>query len=79
LRLTAQKAAFQFTNLSTEQGLNTPNVLKILQDKKVSTELRIVVVGSNCLCRQIGLFQQLWYDSNNYQALLFLYQSLVFF
>jgi len=34
LHLSAQKTVFQFTNLSTDQGLNVPNVLKVLQDKQ---------------------------------------------
>ena len=54
--LFAQKAFFNFTNVSTEQGLGNPNVIKVLQDKQ-----GFIWVGT-----QNGLFRYDGYEFKKY-------------
>jgi len=75
LQLSAQKAAFQFTNLSTEQGLDTPNVLKVLQDKQGY----IWVATQHSLYRYNGYqFKRFKHDPNDPDSLADIYINSIY-
>jgi len=75
LQLSAQKAAFQFTNLSTEQGLDTPNVLKVLQDKQGY----IWVATQHSLYRYDGYqFKRFKHDPNDPNSLADIYINSIY-